>query len=401
MTRSSGRPAADRWRRRRRLAFAGAALAAPAVAHALIQRRLRPPEAPGWGRTHRFAGHLGPVVYQELGAGEPIVLLHAFGPGFDARQWQAAAEALAPHCRVLAPDLPGWGRSAPLAPNPETCLACLADFLAGVVWTRAVLVAAGHAAPYAIHLAAEHPDLVRGVALVAPRGLLCRGAAATGAMDGGDGVDVLDDPRPTDEPLDDPRLPEEPFDDLDEPEGLDAGDELDELAEQDQQDREDGLDELARPDKMDEPDADLPSHPLVADLLRVPILRISVLDVLTSRAALAGYLRSYAYAAPERVDAALIEHHYRVSHLPAHRRTLAAYWRGELALPAAATLRHLQVPAWVILGGGDAQDRLAADGLPPGSEIESVAGTRALPHAEKPLAVGEALARFMASLPAS
>jgi len=395
MTRSSGRSAADRWRRRRRLALAGAALGAPAVAHALIQHRLRPPEAPGWGRTHRFAGHLGPIVYQELGAGEPIVLLHAFGPGFDARQWQAAAEALAPHCRVLAPDLPGWGRSAPLEPNPETCLASLADFLAGVVWTRAVLVAAGHAAPYAVHLAAEHPDLVRGIALVAPRGLHCRGAAVTGAMDGGDRINTLDNA------LDDPKLPDELLDDLDDPEGQDAGDELDEVAELDRQDREDGLDELARQDEMDEPDADLPSHPLVADLLRVPILRISVLDALTSRAALSGYLRSYAYAAPERVDAALIEHHYRVSHLPAHRRTLAAYWRGELALPAAATLCQLQVPAWVILGGGGGPERLAADSLPPGSEIETIAGTRALPHAEKPLAVGEALARFLASLPAS
>src|SRR5258708_6963336 len=77
----------------RGLALAGAALTAPAVAHALIQRRLRAPETPGWGRTHRYAGHLGSVVFQELGAGPAVVLLHAFGPGFDACQWRAAAEA--------------------------------------------------------------------------------------------------------------------------------------------------------------------------------------------------------------------------------------------------------------------------------------------------------------------
>ncbi|HEV3456246.1 MAG TPA: alpha/beta fold hydrolase [Thermoanaerobaculia bacterium] len=396
MESSLDRSAAVRWRRYRRLALAGAALGAPAVAHALIQRRLRAPEAPGWGRTRRFAGHLGQVVFQELGAGEPIVLLHAFGPGFDAGQWRAAAEALAPHCRVLAPDIPGWGRSAPLAPRPETYLANLGDFLTGVIWSRAVLVGAGHAAPYAVHLAAEHPDLVRGVAVVAPLGLHAGGASrstfpepatppdvpARARADEAHAMDDVDDPDDVDD-----------LDDLDDPDDVDDLDELDELDEQ-----RDELDELEAVSELDPP---LPFHPLVADLLRVPILRISVLDFLTSRAVLAAFLRSYAFAAPERVDAAMLEHHYRVSHLPAHRQALAAYWRGELKLSAAATLRHLHVPVWAILGGEDDPNRLTADDLPPGSGIEVVAGTRALPHAERPLAVGEALARFLAGLPAS
>ncbi|HYL05609.1 MAG TPA: alpha/beta fold hydrolase [Thermoanaerobaculia bacterium] len=370
--------------------MAGAVFGVPAVAHALIQRRLRAPEAPGWGRTHRFAGHLGPIVFQELGAGEPIVLLHAFGPGYDAGQWRAAAEALAPHCRVLAPDLPGWGRSVPLDPRPEAYLASLADFLTGVIWSPALLVAAGHAAPYAVHLAAEHPGLVRGVALVAPRGLHA----------GGDDLDELDR-----------RLDER--EELDELDALDEPDEVEDLDERDREDDlddddldeddldEDDPDERDRTQDLDEPEAAFPSQPLVADLLRVPFLRISVLDVLTSRAVLAAYLRNHAYAAPERVDAALLEHHYRVSHLPAHRLALAAFWRGELELAAAAALRHLHVPVRVILGGGDDPDRLAADGLPAGSGIETIAGTRALPHAEKPIAVGEALSRFLAGLPAA
>ncbi len=316
----------------RGLALAAAALAVPAVAHALIQRRLRAPEAPCWGRTHRYAGHLGTVAYQELGAGPPVVLLHAFGPGFDAGQWRAAAEALAPHCRVLAPDLPGWGRSVTLAPHPELYLASLADFLSGAVWERALLVAAGHAAPYAIRLAAEHPGLVTGVALVAPHGL-----SPTGGRAGQAGA----------------------------------------------------------------------AHPLVAQLMQVPLLRVSVMDLLTSRAVLGRYLRTEAYAAPERVDAALLEHHYRVSHLPAHRRALAAYWRGELDLGAVAALDRLQVPLWVGLsaadgahppaGGGDGD----GDGLPAGTRVEVFAGTRDLPHAERPLAVGNAIARFLAELPAA
>lgn len=328
----------------RRLALAGAALAAPAVAHALIRRQLRAPDAPGWGRTHRYAGRFGPAVYQELGAGPPVVLLHALGPGYDGSQWRAAAEALAPDFRVLVPDLPGWGRSAPIEARPQAYLAFLADFLAGVVWGRAVLVAAGHAAPFAIHLAAERSTVVRGLALVAPLGL---------SMDAGSEHFAEEGPG---EPL--------------------AG--------------QDATDGAARP-----------CHPLVAHLMGVPLLRESVLDALTSRAVLGGYLRNQVYAAGERVDAALLEHHYRVSHRQAHRAALAAYWRGDLALPAAATLRGLELPVWIGLGGEDEASWPDPDDLPPGARVEAIAGTRALPHAEKPVAVSQALARFLAELPAA
>jgi pimeloyl-ACP methyl ester carboxylesterase len=357
------RPAGGSARGKRRLyrglALAAAAVAAPAVVHALIQRRLRAPEAAGWGRTHRYAGHCGPLVFQELGAGPPVVLLHGFGPGFDASQWRAVAEALAPQARVLAPDLPGWGRSAPVAPRPELILASLADFLTGVAWGPAVVVAAGHAAPYAVHLAAAHPCLVRALALVAPLGLHAApvapvagegvghgaGAAAAAASGGGP-------PRAS----------------------------------------ADGRSGAARP--------------LVGQLLQVPLLSISVLDALTSRAVLGHYLRRHAYAAPERVDAAVLEHHYRVSHLPAHRQALAAYWRGELALPAGAALRELRIPVWVALGAAGTAGPGAEPGglgrpgdLPPGAEVEVFPGCRALPHAEQPLAVSRALAGFLARLP--
>jgi pimeloyl-ACP methyl ester carboxylesterase len=309
------------------------------------------------------------VVFQEIGAGPPIVLLHAFGPGFDTGQWRGVAEALAPSFRILAPDLPGWGRSAPLAQHPDVYLANLADFLSGVIWSPAVLVAAGHAAPYAVYLAAEHPELVNGVALVAPRALHAGGRARVGF------------PAPSASP--------------DVAVASVGREELDEMYELDATDEDDDLDEAQGGTAPA-----YPLHPLVADLLRVPILRISVLDALTSRAALAIYLRNYVYAAPERVDAALLEHHYRVSHLPAHRQALAAFWRGDLELPAAATLGHLRVPAAMILGGADGPNLPAADDLPPGTKVEVIAGTRALPHAEKPLAVSEALARFRAGLPA-
>ena len=369
----------DRGSRRlvRGLALAGAALAVPAVAHAFIQRRLRAPEAPGWGRTHRYSGHYGPVVFQELGAGPPVVLLHAFGPGFDSCQWRAAAEALAPRFRVLAPDLPGWGRSAPLEPRPRAYLACLADFLAGVVWGRAALVAAGHAAPYAIHLAEERSALVRGLALVAPLGL----PTGSGSHEGEPGApEAAPAIAPAAAAATRPPAaagPEAP---------VENGTEVPATATQ--------------PGDLDLTDGPGPPlHPLVGQLMAVPLLRVSVLDALTSRAVLGSYLRNHAYAAGDRVDAALLEHHYRVSHLPAHREALAAYWRGDLDVPAGAALRALQVPLWIGLGGEDRENWPSPDALPAGAQVEAFEGTRALPHAEKPVTFAKALARFLDRLP--
>jgi pimeloyl-ACP methyl ester carboxylesterase len=386
----SDRPSARGERRLvRGLVLAGAALAAPAVAHALIQRRLRAPEAPGWGRTHRYAGHFGSVVFQELGAGPPVVLLHAFGPGFDASQWRAAAEALAPRFRVLAPDLPGWGRSAPLEPRPRAYLACLADFLAGVVWGRAALVAAGHAAPYAIHLAEERSALVRGLALVAPLGLPTAGG---GGDRHGDPEEATSPGAVTTE-AEAGRPPAARGPDEGEPEeearpGAPAETEPEAAA-------------TAGPSaELDATDGAGPAlHPLVGQLMAVPLLRVSVLDALTSRAVLGSYLRNHAYAAGDRVDAAVLEHHYRVSHLPAHRQALAAYWRGDLDLPAADPLGALEVPVWIGLGGEDSANWPSPDVLPHDAQVEIFEGTRTLPHAEKPVIFGKALARFLDRLP--
>jgi pimeloyl-ACP methyl ester carboxylesterase len=375
----------------RGLALAGAALAAPAVAHALIQRRLRAPEAPGWGRTHRYAGHLGSVVFQELGAGPPVVLLHAFGPGFDASQWRAAAEALAPRFRVLAPDLPGWGRSAPLEPRPRAYLACLADFLAGVVWGRAVLVAAGHAAPYAIHLAEERSALVRGLALVAPLGLPTAGGSGSGDRDGHPEEAIAPTAVTTEGEATRPPAAS----------GPDEGESEEEAGPGAPAETEPEVPAAARPSaKLESTDGAGPAlHPLVGQLMAVPLLRVSVLDALTSRAVLGSYLRNHAYAAGDRVDAAVLEHHYRVSHLPAHRQALAAYWRGDLDLPATEPLGALEVPVWIGLGGEDSANWPSPDILPSDVQIEIFEGTRTLPHAEKPITFGKALARFLDRLP--
>ncbi len=229
----------DRGRRiTKGLLLAGAAVGLPVLAGALLRRRAEPPSPPRWGRSHRYAGRSGAeVAFQELGSGPPIVLLHAFGPGYDANQWRAAAEILAARHSVYVPDFPGWGRTrpGPGAHHPDRYLSLLEDFLAGVVRERAVLVGAGLAAAFAVQAAADHPGRVRALALVSPLGL-------------------------------------------------------------------------------EEASVTAPVHGFTGRLLALPLVSASVLDLLTSRAALEHHLRREVYAAPERVDAALLEHHYRASH---------------------------------------------------------------------------------------
>jgi pimeloyl-ACP methyl ester carboxylesterase len=47
--------------------------------------------------------------------GSPVLLLHGSGPGTTGAAWALLAEVLAPHHRLIAPDLPGFGE-APAAP---------------------------------------------------------------------------------------------------------------------------------------------------------------------------------------------------------------------------------------------------------------------------------------------
>jgi pimeloyl-ACP methyl ester carboxylesterase len=172
---------AQRARRRKRLLqgllVGAAAIGIPALANALIRRRVGRIPQPRWGRTQRYAWRLGEVVFQRLGEGPPLVLLHSFGPGHDNEQWREAAEILAHDHRVYAPDLPGWGRSEKpsLTYDGELYIQLLDDFLLDVVGARAAIVAAGLPAAYALQIAVDSPERVRALALAVPLGLEVHG----------------------------------------------------------------------------------------------------------------------------------------------------------------------------------------------------------------------------------
>ena len=144
----------------------------------------------------------------------------------------------------------------------------------------------------------------------------------------------------------------------------------------------------------------------VGTLLRLPVVRDTVLDLVTSRSAITHHLRKEIYAAPERVDAALLDHHYRASHVPRSRAALAAWLGGELGDAVAETLPEIGLPVWIAWGRKSAAPRVEdADRwlprLPHTAELEVIETAGALPHAEAPAAFCLALDRFIEGISGS
>lgn len=109
--------------------------------------------------------------YREAGEGKPIVLVH--GLGVSADYWIRVGPPLAAEgFRVLAPDLPGFGRSAGLSGG----LGVRAQADAVRAWALALdlppAVYVGHSlsAQSVLELAAEHPDSIVGILLAGPTG---------------------------------------------------------------------------------------------------------------------------------------------------------------------------------------------------------------------------------------
>ncbi len=104
----------------------------------------------------------------EAGEGPPLLLLH--GLGVTHETWAPTIAALAARWRVIAPDLPGHGRSSkPDAPYTI-------DFFAGVVRSlgralgveQAVVIGNSMGGRIALELAIAYPRFVRALVLAAP-----------------------------------------------------------------------------------------------------------------------------------------------------------------------------------------------------------------------------------------
>src|SRR5438105_832753 len=127
-------------------------------------------ELPGF--EERFAGVRGcRLRYLVAGEGEPLLLVHGLGGA--AANWLALAPLLLDGRRVLVPELPGHGGSAPLPAAPS--LNAYADRIALVAEREGLAPTAvvGHSLGGAISLrmAIRRPDLVSALVLAGAAGI--------------------------------------------------------------------------------------------------------------------------------------------------------------------------------------------------------------------------------------
>jgi pimeloyl-ACP methyl ester carboxylesterase len=101
-----------------------------------------------------------PFFVRETGDGDPIVLLHGFPQTGDC--WRGVTASLAERHRVIAPDLPGFGRSGrPGSYDAASVAALLASFCKAAEAPRATIVGHDWGGSLAFALALGHPETVQ------------------------------------------------------------------------------------------------------------------------------------------------------------------------------------------------------------------------------------------------
>lgn len=112
------------------------------------------------------------VAYEVYGEGAPAAFLVPASPITHARSWKGVIPFLSRHVTVVTTDGRGTGRSD--RPHqlelygPDEIDADMVAVLHAADVSQIVLVAHCHATPWALRLAAEHPELVVGLVAIAP-----------------------------------------------------------------------------------------------------------------------------------------------------------------------------------------------------------------------------------------
>lgn len=105
------------------------------------------------------------MYYEEVGSGEPLVLLHAAVA--DSRQWDDQVAAFAERYRVIRYDMQGFGRT-PAADQPVRRADELVELLRILGIARTHLVGISNGGSTAIDFAVLYPQMVGGLVAVAP-----------------------------------------------------------------------------------------------------------------------------------------------------------------------------------------------------------------------------------------
>jgi pimeloyl-ACP methyl ester carboxylesterase len=117
--------------------------------------------------TIRINNH--PVGLMRQGAGQPVLLLH--GSGSTSAQWRALADSLSTRFLVLAPDLYGWGDTAPWPGHRDFALedeTALLHALLDSLDQPTHVVGHSYGAAVALHLARTRVGGLRSLSLIEP-----------------------------------------------------------------------------------------------------------------------------------------------------------------------------------------------------------------------------------------
>src|SRR6187401_3163386 len=97
----------------------------------------------------------------------PVVLIHGYP--FDHTMWFSTIAALGNKARVIAPDLPGFGRN-PVLRNKSPSLEYLADFISGELvragYEKAVVAGMSMGGYVALAFAEKYPGKLCGFGLI-------------------------------------------------------------------------------------------------------------------------------------------------------------------------------------------------------------------------------------------
>ncbi|HEU0239301.1 MAG TPA: alpha/beta hydrolase [Micromonosporaceae bacterium] len=124
------------------------------------------------------------IWYADLGAGDPLVLLHPGGAGVDSRALAPQVAAFVDRFHVYTPEQRGHGRTADVSGplSYERMAADTIGFIDEVVGTPALLLGVSDGAVVALTVALRRPDLVRRLVLAA--GIFHRDGWHDGVLDG-------------------------------------------------------------------------------------------------------------------------------------------------------------------------------------------------------------------------
>jgi pimeloyl-ACP methyl ester carboxylesterase len=110
------------------------------------------------------------VIYETRGQGNPVLLLPAFSTVSTREEMRPLAELLASNFQVVSLDWPGFGESDRPRTDyqPQLYHQFLKDFVESIFKSPVAVVAAGHAAGYAMQLAQSKPNVWSKIVLAAP-----------------------------------------------------------------------------------------------------------------------------------------------------------------------------------------------------------------------------------------